>query len=507
MSTEGIEGFLIEIEATTIRGQQQCISIIGLGDQAVKEAGERIQAALVFCGYEIPKDKTIISLAPGNRRKRGSHYDLGMTIALLQQTDQICAKNMEDYAFVGELSLNGRLRPCYGILPMVTEAMNSGIKKVIVPFENMNEAKAVRGIEIYGFETLRDVVQFIEGKKKPTNPDNSPENITPRIIDSDLDFEDVKGQDDLIDAIVLGAAGGHNVLMIGSPGCGKTMISQRIPTILPVMSEQESLEVTKIHSIAGLLEPDKGLLKTRPFRSPHHNISLNALIGGGSFAMPGEVSLAHNGVLFLDELAECSKSTLDALRQPLEDKRVTISRVNGTNSYPANFMFVAAMNPCPCGYYPQNRCKCTDYEIIHYRGKVSGPIQERMDIQKNVKAVSYFDLDENQPSRTSAELREKVVRARKIQQERFEEYENINCNAQMTTSQIQKYCKLDDESSRILKDASEKNGYSARVIHKLLRMARTAADLEASENIRKEDIIFVLKCRDLDTSNSKMYTV
>ena len=507
MSVQGIDGFAIEVEATTIKGQQQIISIIGLGDQAVKEAGERIQAALEFCGYSIPKDKVIISLAPGNRRKRGSHYDLPMTIALLQQTDQICAKNMEQYALIGELSLNGRVRPCNGILPMVTAARQCGVKKIIVPYENWKEAESVTGIEVVGVETLREAVQFLEEKKVPSKEKRASNVPKAKVVQDMLDFTDVKGQQELIDAIALGAAGGHNVLMIGEPGCGKTMIAERIPTILPQMTEKESLEVTKIHSISGLLPENHGLMIKRPFRAPHHNVSLNALIGGGSFAQPGEVSLSHNGVLFLDELAEFSKSTLDALRQPLENRKVTISRVNGTNTYPANFMLVAAMNPCPCGYYPSSRCRCTDYEIIHYRGKISGPILERIDIQKNVKHVDYFQLSEETRTQSSQELREKVENARKIQQERFKEEAYVNCNAQMTTSMIQKFCKLDDETTQTLKNASEKYGYSARVIHKLLRLARTAADLRGVETIGKEDVVLVLNCRDLDKNNSEMYAI
>ncbi len=507
MAVEGIDGFAVEVEATTLKGQQQMISIIGLGDQAVKEAGERLQAALVFCGYEVPKEKVIISLAPGNRRKRGSHYDLAMTIALLQQTDQICAKDLERYVLIGELSLNGRLRPCNGILPMVTEAKNRGSRAVILPFENWKEAESVTGIEVYGLHTLRETVQFLEGKFNPCQSEPDEETTMIRTPHEALDFADVKGQGDLIEAIVLGAAGGHNILMIGEPGCGKTMIAERIPTILPQMTEKEALEVTKIHSISGLLDPNHGMMKSRPFRAPHHNVSLNALIGGGSYAQPGEVSLSHNGVLFLDELAEFSKSTLDSLRQPLEDKKVTISRVNGTNTYPSNFMFVAAMNPCPCGYHPGVRCKCTDYEIIHYRGKISGPILERIDIQKNVKHVDYFQLSDAENCQTSAELRMRVEKARLIQQERFKDESTVYCNAQMSTSMIQKYCKLDEECTKIMKEASERYGYSARVIHKLLRMARTSADLRGAQNIGREDVVFVLNCRDLDKSNSAMYVV
>ena len=525
MATSGVDGFMVEIEASTIRGQQQMLSIIGLPDQAIKEAGERIQAALETCGYDFPKDKSIISLAPGDKRKRGSHFDLGMIIALLFQTDQISPRNLAEYAFIGELSLDGRIRPCNGVLSMVTEAQKCGVRSVIVPFENRQEAESVSGISVYPVKSLPDTIRFLEGKFDPRKeePENSGNagaggsqsvdaqkgNLNGGNANSDgsPDFEDVKGQDELIEAIVLGAAGGHNILMIGEPGCGKTMIAQRIPTILPCMTEKESLEVTKIHSISGLLEAGAGLVKMRPFRAPHHNVSLNALIGGGSYAQPGEVSLAHNGVLFLDELAEFSRSTLESLRQPMEDKRITISRVNGTNSYPANFMFVAAMNPCPCGYYPSKKCRCTDYEIIHYRGKISGPILERIDIQKSVAHVDYFELSDTKKGRSSAELRERVEKARRIQQERFKDDDQVSCNAQMTTTMIQKYCKLDDECLRILKNASEKYGYSARVIHKLLRMARTSADLDAAENIRKEDVIRVLGCRDLDVSSSRMYAI
>ena len=297
------------------------------------------------------------------------------------------------------------------------------------------------------------------------------------------------------------------MLMIGEPGCGKTMIAQRIPSVLPEMSEEECLEVTKIYSISGMLADGHSLMKNRPFRAPHHNVSLNALIGGGNYAMPGEVSLAHNGVLFLDELAEFSRRTLDALRQPVEDKSVSISRVNGTHTYPANFMFVTAMNPCPCGYYPGSKCRCTEYEIMKYRGKISGPIMDRIDIQKEVYPVSFFRMDEAQKVRTSAELKEKVKAARTMQQKRYTGEDGVNCNAQMNTALIQRYCQMDKDTTDLLKETCEKYGYSARVIHKLLRLARTSADLDNSEQIRFTDIEKVLSCRDLDRSNSKMMVV
>lgn len=506
MATSGVDGYMVEIEASTIKGQQQMMSIIGLPDQAIKEAGERIHAALESCGYEMPGDKVIISLAPGDKKKRGSHFDLGMIVALLHQTNQIRPHDLEDYAFIGEISLDGRIRPCNGILSMITEAQKCGVKSVIVPVDNYREASTVSGIRVCPVRTLGDTIKILEGKEisfpeEEKEKSERAENVYP------LDFSDVKGQDKLIDAIVLGAAGGHNILMIGEPGCGKTMIAQRIPTILPEMTEKESLEITKIHSIAGLLDSHEGLMKMRPFRAPHHNVSLNALIGGGSYAQPGEVSLSHNGVLFLDELAEFSRNTLDALRQPLEDKKVTISRVNGTNSYPANFMFVAAMNPCPCGYHPGKKCRCTDYEVIHYRSKISGPILERIDIQKEVAHVDYFDLGKQSGGVTSAQLREKVEKARKIQQQRFAGDKGVNCNAQMTTTMIEKYCRLDEACTEKLRRASDKYGYSARVIHKLLRLARTSADLDGAENIRLCDIERVLECRDLDRSSSMLYTI
>ncbi len=505
MAVEGIDGFAVEIEATTLKGQQQMISIIGLGDQAVKESGERLQAAMEYDGYDIPKDKVLISLAPGNRRKRGSHYDLGITLALLTETSQIAPRDIEEYVFIGELSLNGRIRPCPGILSMITAARQCGIKKAIVPYENLKEAEKIEGIKVHGLQTLKQAVQLLEGHEEIKI--NEVPQYEVEQSKSEPDFSEVRGQRELLKAVLLAAAGGHNLLMIGEPGCGKSMIARRIPGILPTMTEDEALEVTKIQSIAGTLKSSEGLVKRRPFRAPHHNVSLNALIGGGTYAQPGEVSLAHGGILFLDELAEFSRSTLDALRQPLEDRTVTISRVNGTNSYPANFVFVAAMNPCPCGYYPSGKCKCTDYEIIHYRSKVSGPILERMDIQKWVHPVDYFELNNEQVDYTSEQLQEKVESARRIQQERYRDDEGVFCNAQMSVTQIQKYCKIDEECTKILKESCDKYGYSARVIHKLLRLARTAADVRGAENIEKCDIIEVLGCRELDKSNSKMYTV
>lgn len=340
---QGIEAYRVDIEIKIMEGMPS-ISVIGLGDQAVREAAERIESAIDESGYVFPKKRVIISLAPSDLKKCGSHFDLAMAIGVLQEEGSIGAKELQSCGFIGELSLDGGLRACRGILPMVITAQKSGYRKVIVPKDNIKEASLVHGIEVLGFDSLTDVIRYLEGKSVYVQSNETSDGIEQKNL---LDFADVRGQDDLVDAITLAAAGGHNLLMIGEPGCGKTMVAQRIPTILPAMTEPECLEVTKIYSIAGLLPNGHSLIQNRPFRAPHHNASLNALIGGGANAMPGEVSLAHNGVLFLDELAEFSKRTLDALRQPVEDKKVSISRVNGSHTFPANFMFVTAMNKVP----------------------------------------------------------------------------------------------------------------------------------------------------------------
>jgi len=355
----------VKIETDTIYGQPS-VSIVGLGDTAVKEARERMEAAINNAKYEFPKMKIVINLAPGDIKKSGSHFDLGMAIGLLAQSKQFVADELDTFGFIGEFSLNAELRPCSGVLPMIVAAKAGGIRNVVVSKENLREASLVQGINIFGFDTLRDVTSFLEG----LSPYNEQKTIEGKQIVQNpnlLDFEDVKGQDVVLEYIVAAAAGGHNMLLVGAPGCGKSMIAKRIPTILPVMYEVEALEVTKIYSVSGLLKNRGSLITQRPFRAPHHNASMNSLIGGGNNAMPGEISLAHNGVLFLDEIAEFNKKTLDSLRQPLEDGLVTISRVKYTHTYPADFMLVAAMNPCPCGYYGSNRCRCSDYEVLSYR--------------------------------------------------------------------------------------------------------------------------------------------
>ena len=502
-SVDGIEGFPIEIEASLIQGMP-CISIIGLGDQAVQEAGDRIRAAVIGSGYRIPASKLILSLAPGDQKKSGSHYDLGMAVAMLIESGQIKAESLPDYGLIGELSLNGNLRPTNGILPMVIKAKEVGVKRIVVPAENEVEAKLISGIEVVGLRTLPQVIDLLAGREVSVIKDDPAEEKAGKY---EKDFSEVHGQDEIIETVALGVAGGHNILMIGEPGCGKTMIAERIPTIMPQMTEKEALDVTKIQSVVGMLAPNHALVTARPFRAPHHNASLNSLIGGGNPAMPGEVSLAHNGVLFFDELPEFQRSALEALRQPMENKNVTIARVNGTHTYPANFMFVAAMNPCPCGYFPGKKCHCSDYEIRQYRRKISGPILDRIDIQKTVKPVGYFDMLNSPATYSSAALRELVSKAREIQIRRFAAYENVNSNSQMSASLIRDFCRLDSESEELLKSASSINGYSARVINKLLRVARTAADMRGTADIEKQDVARVLRCRDLDMENAGLYTV
>lgn len=500
----GIDAYLVNIETDTIYGQPS-VSIVGLGDAAVKEARERLEAAINHEKYEFPKMKVVINLAPCDMKKSGSHFDLGMAIGILIQTKQVTFDRINEFGLIGELSLNGELRPCLGVLPMAIEAKRKGIDNLIVPKENYIEAKLVSGLNIFGFDKLRDVIEFFEKDNYQFQLISYDDNMSN--TSNLLDFKDVQGQDSIIDFVIAGAAGGHNMILSGSPGCGKSMIAKRIPTILPSMIEEEALEVTKIYSVAGVLKNRGTLVETRPFRAPHHNASMNSLIGGGNYAKPGEISLAHNGVLFLDEIAEFNKRTLEALRQPMEDNVVTISRVKYSHSYPASFMLVAAMNPCPCGYYGEERCHCTDYEVMKYRSKISGPILDRIDIQKYVQPVNFMDLSEHKEGRSSKELKDIVEKARKIQTNRYKNINNVNCNAQMTPVLIKEFCVLDSESSKILKLAYERFNYSARTYHKFLRVARTFADLEESQSIRKDHIIKALLCRDLEKEQANMIVV
>jgi magnesium chelatase family protein len=501
----GIDGYTVSIECDMIYGKPQ-VSIVGLGDTAVKEAKERLEAAITFTKYEFPKMKIVINLAPGDIKKSGSHFDLAMALTLLLRSKQICCENIETYGFIGELSLNAELRPCTGVLSMAIEAKRKGIRNLVVPMDNMKEASLVKGINVFGFDKLTEAIAFLEGSTSYSHMmDITDENSPKR--EYMLDFKDVQGQDGVLNYIVAAAAGGHNMLLSGPPGCGKSMIAKRIPTILPAMSEEEALEVTKIYSVCGLLKNRGSLITQRPFRAPHHNASTNSLVGCGNNAMPGEISLAHNGVLFLDEIAEFNSNALDALRQPMEDNKVTISRVKYTHSFPASFMLIAAMNPCPCGYYGYQRCRCTDYEVLKYRRKISGPILDRIDIQKHVEAIDFMNLSNSSKGVSSKELRLRVEIARQIQRKRFNKIEGINCNAQMTPTLIREFCIIDSESKKLLQMAYDRFKYSARIFHKFLKVARTFADLEESVDIRKQHVARALICRDLDKEHSSMVVV